>query len=54
MVKMVIATEEGKSRELVFGITGLDDGEEALEGSWLGSSCYRERNRRTSRGYLHD
>ncbi len=31
MVKMVIATEEGKTRELVFGIAGLDDGEEALK-----------------------
>lgn len=31
MVKMVIATEAGKTRELIFGITGLDDGEEALK-----------------------
>lgn len=30
MVKLVIATDEGRTRESVFGITGLDEGEEAL------------------------
>lgn len=31
IVKLVIATEEGGTREYAFGITGLDGGEEALE-----------------------
>jgi len=30
MVKLLIATDEGRTRESVFGITGLDGGEEAL------------------------